>query len=310
MLYEQCHYPRGKIMTVVDRQLDAGTPMEWTRLGFVPGQALRMFGMRRSGNHAIANWLQRNAPSGQSVFLNNCKPNSDPFRTFRSIEVNGKTSQHRKARKNLTSVAGRAEDGALLLFSYEDITPAMSADAQSVSGPFDEALLTGDVLIYRSFLNWTASLLKKMQANDSYSLLHRNAILLRAIDQYGILLRQVEDADELGFTCICYDNWVRSEKYREAILTELDLPLRDNSLGPVQSYGGGSSFQKQANSADELETSRRWQKMAEDPEFAAVLNLAAHDTKLTQRLERLFPRDAALLARIVRANPPPEQGAS
>ena len=297
-------------MTAVDRQFDAGMPMEWTRLGFVPGLALRIFGMRRSGNHAIANWLQRNAPTGQSVFLNNCKPNTDPFRTFRSIEVDGKIAPQRKARKNLSSVAGRLDDDAMLLFSYEDVTPAMFASVQAVSGPFDETLITGDVLVYRSFLNWSASLLKKMQGNDSYSLLRRNAILLQAIDHYGVLLRQVEEADELGFTCICYDDWVRSAKYRETILTQLDLPLRDNSLGQVQSYGGGSSFQKQASSADELETSRRWQKMAEDPEFAAVLNLAAHDAKLTPRLERLFPRDAALLARIVGANPAPEKGAS
>ena len=295
-------------MTAVDRQFDAGMPMEWTRLGFVPGLALRIFGMRRSGNHAIANWLQRNAPNGQSVFLNNCKPNTDPFRTFRSIEVDGKIAPQRKARKNLSSVAGRLDDDAMLLFSYEDVTPAMFASVQAVSGPFDETLITGDVLVYRSFLNWSASLLKKMQGNDSYSLLRRNAILLQAIDHYGVLLRQVEEADELGFTCICYDDWVRSAKYREMVLDQLDLPLRDNSLGQVQSYGGGSSFQKQASSADELETSRRWQKMAEDPEFAAVLNLAAHDTKLTPRLERLFPRDAALLARIVDANPSPEKG--
>ena len=124
-------------------------------------------------------------------------------------------------------------------------------------------------------------------------------------DSYRVLLRQVEQADELGFTCICYDDWVRSEDYRASVLAQLDLSVCDNSLGQVQSYGGGSSFQKQANSADELETSRRWQKMSDDPEFAAVLNLAAHDTKLTCRLERVFPRDAALLARIAAANPPP-----
>jgi hypothetical protein len=297
-------------MTAVDRQLDAGPPMEWTRLGIIPGQALRMFGMRRSGNHAIANWLQRNAPSGRSVFLNNCKPNADPFKTFRSIELDGEITSHRKARKDLASVAARAEDGALLLISYEDVTPAMFAPMRAVSGPFDETLLTGDVLIYRSFLNWAASLLKKMQGNDSYSLLRRNAILLQAIDYYGVLLKQVEDADDLGFTGICYDDWVRSEGYRATILAKLDLPARDNSLGQVQSYGGGSSFQKQANSADELETGQRWQQMSEDPEFAAVLNLAAHDTKLTRRLERVFPRDAALLARIAGVNTPPLGGAS
>ncbi|PCJ04511.1 MAG: hypothetical protein COB16_18435 [Rhodobacteraceae bacterium] len=289
-------------------QVQAEQRKEWAQLGFTPGQTLRLFGMRRSGNHAIANWLQRNAPSGRSVFLNNCKPVTDPLQSFRSIEVNAKHAPHRIAVKTLAAVTGDVGDGALLLLSYEDVTPAMFAPKRAVSGPFDETLLTGNVLIYRGFLNWVASLLKKMQGNANYSLLRRNAILLQAIDFYGLLLWQVDQADELGFTCICYDDWVKSESYRAKILTQLGLSVRDNTLGQVQSYGGGSSFQKQVESAGELDVSRRWHQMAEDQEFAAVLQLAAHDTVLTSRLERLFPRDAALLARIAGLNAPPEEG--
>lgn len=289
----------------VEGQIKPEQPQEWMQLGFTPGDALRLFGMRRSGNHAIANWLQRNTASGHSVFLNNCKPTADPFRSFRSIELDCELAPHRKAIKNLASIAGVAGDGAMLLFSYEDISPAMFTAKRAVSGPFDETLLTGNVLIYRGFLNWAASLLKKMQGNASYSLLRRNAILLQAIDFYGLLLRQVEQAEELEFTCICYDRWVQDEGYRASILTQLGLPVRDNTLGRVQRYGGGSSFQKEADSAGELEISRRWQQMAEDDEFAAILQLAAHDATLTECLERLFPRDAALLARIAGLNPRP-----
>lgn len=291
-------------MTVMEQQAVVEQPKEWARLGFTPGQVLRLFGMRRSGNHAIANWLQRNSPTGHSVFLNNCKPTNDPFKSFRSIELDGEHASHRKATSDLASVTGAAGDGALLLFSYEDVTPAMFAPKRAVSGPFNEALLTGNVLIYRGFLNWVASLLKKMQGNASYSLLRRNAVLLQAIDFYGLLLRQVDQADELGFTCICYDDWVKDEGYRAKILAQLGLPVRDNTLGQVQSYGGGSSFQKQVDNAGELEVSRRWHQMAEDQEFAAVLQLSAHDTVLTSRLERPFPRDAALLARIAGLNAP------
>ena len=59
-------------MMVVDQHAGVEQPKEWARLGFTPGQALRIFGMRRSGNHAIANWLQRNSATGRAVFLNNC----------------------------------------------------------------------------------------------------------------------------------------------------------------------------------------------------------------------------------------------
>ena len=284
-------------------------PVEWARLGFIPGQSLRIFGMRRSGNHAIINWLLRNEPSGRSVFLNNCKPAADPFDTFRSIEVNGELASSRNALKDLAPVAEQAGDGATLLMSYEDVSPAMFSPERPVGGRFDDNLITGDILIYRGFLNWVASLLKKIQANPSISLMRRNAIVLQSIDFYSLLLRQVEQADELGFTCICYDHWVQDDSYRAAVLNHLGFPLRDNSLGRVQNYGGGSSFQKEAEAPEELTSDRRWQQMCDDPEFAAILQLAAHDDALVEQLEEIFPRDAALLARIAQASAASNDGA-
>ncbi|MDE4132879.1 hypothetical protein PXK00_07140 [Phaeobacter sp. QD34_3] len=275
----------------------------WQPLGFVPGVALRLFGMRRSGNHAIVGWLQRNAPGGRSVFLNNCKPGQDPLRSFRGIEVNGAHAPQHKALRDMASVAGAAGDGALLVMSYEDTSPAEFTGDQQVSGGFDESLLSRNVLIYRSFLNWSASLLKKMQGNPSYSLVRRNAILLRAMDTYTRLLGMVELAKDLAVTCISYDRWCREEAYRADLLEELGLEVQDNGLGTVQRYGGGSSFQKDAKGAEDLQTDQRWRQMAEDAEYQSVLHLAARDTALTDRLSRLFPSDAALLARVASETP-------
>ena len=275
----------------------------WHPLGIVPGVALRLFGMRRSGNHAIVDWMQRNAPFGRSVFLNNCKPGQDPFRSFRGIEVNGAHAPQHKAMRDLSAVPGAAGDGALLVMSYEDTSPAEFTGDRQVSGGFDESLLSHNVLIYRGFLNWAASLLKKMQGNPSYSLVRRNAILLRAVDTYTRLLGMVEMAKELAVSCISYDRWCRDEPYRVDLLAELGLEAQDNSLGAVQSYGGGSSFQKEAKGAEELQTDQRWRQMAEDAEYQSVLHLAARDEALTDRLSRLFPGDAALLAHVASEKP-------
>lgn len=275
----------------------------WKPLGIVPGVALRLFGMRRSGNHAIVGWMQRNAPGGRSVFLNNCKPGQDPFRSFRGIEVNGTHAPQHKAMRNMAPVTGEAGDGALLVMSYEDTSPAEFTGERQVSGGFDESALSRNVLIYRSFLNWAASLLKKMQGNPSYSLVRRNAILLRAMDTYTRLLGMVEMAKDLAVTCISYDRWCRDEAYRADLLGELGLEAQDNSLGTVQRYGGGSSFQKDAMGAEDLQTDQRWRQMAEDAEYQSVLHLAARDEALTDRLSRLFPTDAALLAGVAAQTP-------
>lgn len=276
------------------------------RLGFTPGPVLRMYGMRRAGNHAIASWLQRNAPGGRAVFLNNCKAGSDPLKTFRGIEIDDAHAQARKAQRDLASVTSVAGDGAMLLISYEDAVPEQGEGARRLSGPMDEALLSAEVAIYRGFLNWAASLLKKLQANDAYALSYRAGILLRAIDTYTRVLDRVEAADD-RVVPICYDRWMDDESYRADLLTRLGLALRDNTLGAVQGYGGGSSFQKDATRPEDLQTARRWQQMAGDAEFQAVLHLAARDTALVQRLDRHFPDDAAVLARIHDRPPLPQE---
>lgn len=284
----------------------------WPALGIAPGQVLRIFGMRRSGNHAIISWLQRNAPDGRSVFFNNCKPGSHPLQNSRGMEVNGAHAPQSKARRDMASVTMAAGDGALVLISYEDTSPAEFDAERQISGAFDETRLSGNVLIYRSFLNWSASLLKKLQANEGYALVRRNAILLRAMDTYTRLLGLVRQAKELALVTICYDSWVAEGSYREAVLAQLGLPQpglapRDNSLGDVQPYGGGSSFQKQAQTAAELQTDKRWQQMRTDPEYQALLHLAARDESLIGELKVLFPQDAEFLNMVAQHAPLPQE---
>jgi hypothetical protein len=286
--------------------LDMSMPAEWQALGLTPGLSLRVFGMRRSGNHAILSWLQRNAPSGRSVFLNNCKPGTDPLHNARGIEVNGAHASHNQAKRNLPAVTQEAGDGALFLVSYEDTSPAEFGLSRQPSGAFDEALFSHNVLIYRGFLNWSASLLKKMQANDGYTLVRRNGIVLRTIDSYIRLLGLVRQAQDLGLVAICYDRWMRSADYRAQFLQDLGLGQHDNSLGEVQHFGGGSSFQKQASSAAELQTDRRWQQMRSDAEFQAMLHMAARDAALLEELEALFPEDAAYLKNVAQHQPLPQ----
>ncbi|WP_122072542.1 hypothetical protein [Pseudophaeobacter sp. EL27] len=286
--------------------LDVSMPSEWQRLGLTPAVSLRAFGMRRSGNHAILSWLQRNAPVSRSVFLNNCKPGTDPLQNSRGIEVNGAHASQKQAKRDLPSVTRDAGDGALFLVSYEDTSPAEFNLSRQPSGAFNEALFSHNVLIYRSFLNWTASLLKKIQGNPGYTLVRRNGIVLRTMDSYIRLLGLVRQAQELGLVAICYDRWTGSADYRAQLLQQLGLGQHDNSLGEVQSYGGGSSFQKQASSAAELETDKRWQQMRGDAEYQALLHLAARDQDLLTELEAVFPEDAAYLKTIAQQQPLPQ----
>ncbi|WP_406648452.1 hypothetical protein QEZ52_05280 [Aliisedimentitalea scapharcae] len=274
----------------------------WQALGLTPGLVLRLSGMRRSGNHAIANWLMRNAPTGTSVFLNNCKPNRDPLQHFSALEVNRHHVAGGDAAGDLPSRVAKAGDGALLLISYEDTSPAEMKRHRRLSGPLDEAAIDHDILIYRSFLNWSASLLKKLQGNPSYSLSRRLSMVLRAMDNYTRLLALVARGQGAE-TCICYDTWVQSASYRQDILVRLNLPVADTDVGEVQKYGGGSSFQKQSASGDELRVLDRWHQMQTEPDYQLVLAAAGRDAALMAQLDRLFPEDAERLTQIARHAP-------
>ena len=269
-------------------------------LGFQPGRVFCMCGMRRSGNRAIAAWILRNAKTG-SVFLNNCVPGKCVLVSFRGLEINGIRHHTDPVERNLKNAATKAglTDGALLLVSCEDTFPALKPIGKPLS--FDlEIGLSDHILIYRSFLDWSASLLEKLHANVGYSTVSRTAILLKAIETYTRLLNTVASTP---CQAINYDRWCIDPDARCTWLDRLYLARKDNSFGAVQPYGGGS-FLDDANIADEdLETHQSWRAMREDPDFLDNLRLASRDHHLVAALQRQFPDDLARLIALVGDTP-------
>ncbi|GAB4287442.1 MAG: hypothetical protein Kow0058_07130 [Roseovarius sp.] len=275
----------------------------WPRLGIAPGPVLRVFGLRRSGNHAVINWLQRNAPGGRALFFNNCTPGRDPFETCRAVEIDGRRVAGAGVGDDparLARLGRRAGDGAALILSYEDIMPAARRQ-RPLSKGIDDSLIDVEVIVARSFLNWAASLVRKLQANPDFSAHRRVAIVLRAVSVYAQMLGLMARDGDGAPVVIRYDDWASSPACRAAILARLGFAARDDSLGPVQSYGNGSSFADPAARGEQLRVRERWQQMADDPEYRIVLWLAAQDAALCEGLARSFPDDAERLGRLADA---------
>ena len=252
-----------------------------------PARVLRVYGMRRSGNHAIVDWMMRNAPEGAGLFLNNCKPNRNPLKTASGIAAyeGGVELTHVGAKDKIRATGATP----FTVVSFEDRMPDLKRAA------LFEAPETC-VIIYRSFLHWAASLLRKIQGNAGYGPLERMRVMMQALRTYGEMLVRVQDADVVP---VCYDDWAGDESYRRAALDRLDLPGRDLDLGAVQRYGGGSSFQgKKADTAD-LATGQRAAQMADDLEYQLVLWTAARDLAFMQRLSEVFPQDAERLSALL-----------
>ncbi|MDC0739042.1 hypothetical protein N6L24_12200 [Cognatishimia sp. SS12] len=264
-------------------------------LGITPGVTLRTFGMRRSGNHAIINWLARNSVDG-SVFLNNCAAGQPASDSARAIEVNGEWRGKRNVR-HMSELTHDAGDAPMLIVSYEDIAPDIDDLRAGLTADLPDGFIHRDLLLYRNFMNWAASLLRKIQQNDDQDALACLRIMMVSLDKYRDLLELIaqteEDTDVLA---INYDRWCARPKYRERVLAALGLPCRDNGLGKVQPYGGGSSFQKGTEEAAELKVSQRWRDMINDPTFQIVLLAASQDDDLIRLMHRLMPQDSELLS--------------
>lgn len=250
--------------------------------GFRPGRTLRVFGMRRSGNHAILDAFLRNAPGGNVAFFNNCKRAQDPLGTYRSLELRCDGTEL-KVSDTLAVSLEQLGQAPLAIVSVED---AMPRRPMRQLWDAEEQI----VVIYRSFLNWAASLLKKLQGNAAYGALERARIMTNACRTYAKAL-EIADAPS-DVQLVLYDRWTGSEAYRAEVLSNLHLSQSDLSLGDVQRYGGGSSFQKGAQTAAELGVDRRADQMADDPEFGMLLWYVAHETDLAQSIARHFPDDA------------------
>jgi len=279
-------------MTVAVQSLNT-----WQQMGVTPVCALQVFGMRRSGNHAIIDWLMRNAPEAATggVFFNNCKFGKNPQRAFGSMDVYGANCTVLPNQSMTTGERVAQAGGApMAIVSYEDRMPQPDGQPQKASADMSAADFNHQVIIYRSFLNWSASMVAKLKRNENYGTTDRIRIMSVALDTYKQGLDRVAKAK--GVIAICYDDWMTSEAYRGGILQKLGLPQRDLSRGKVQRYGGGSSFQSKETEVDQLDTVSRDAVMADDPEYQLLLWTASHDLAFMERILSHFEQDAERLA--------------
>lgn len=268
----------------------------WPQAGIAPVCAFQVFGMRRSGNHAIIDWLMRNAPQAASggVFYNNCKFGKNPLRAYGSLDVYDAARQvtpHVDVPVE-TRLAGAGPE-PMVIVSYEDRMPQPAGTPQKASDGMTDGHFTHQIIIYRSFLNWSASLLAKIKKNTGFGATDRMRIMTLAFATYVQGLDRVRAG---GLTAICYDDWMLSQDYRAAILRRLGLPARDLSHGRMQRYGGGSSFQKKLSDPAKLDSVARDAAMAQDPEYQVLLWTAAHDLAFMERVMPHFEQDAERLA--------------
>ena len=198
-------------------------------------------GLKRSGNHAIINWITEHDPF---IFSNNIIPTGPilrgenkipPPKEFNFYLFKNFSPQKRKVRFWLKK------------FKYHNYSFLASIEDHDLNiRPFSDAPTDSiNILILRDPRNLFASRIRKASAMDSPSFSQEMDETMNHI----IDLWKNHTKEYLGLTnylnnkvCIYFNLWFSSQEYRKSISRKLNLEFTDKGFTQVSEIGGGSSF--------------------------------------------------------------------
>jgi hypothetical protein len=228
-------------------------------VGFTNELEIRLISIRRSGTHALANWIVQQAEP-PCLFVNNVDPvgglkgraKGDPF--------------HGHERRRL-------EKRNLLVYSHEIYT-IHSICSEQFEQQHDELVGTSrrrvDLLLMRDIFNLVASNRKNRTWKDK---------LLKPIwiEHALCWLGRLDYSTSQQLVRVSYNRWVEDASYRQSLAEVLGLDFTDKGREEVKRrtpYGWsnawpGSSFDgvKFDGKASEMRTETRWREFAKDRGF-------------------------------------------
>ncbi len=244
-------------------------------------RALFVFGVRRSGNHAVIEWLKGHFPADGVLFLNSAEP---AFFRHHSCGFAVDTDKY--------AVVSPAPSQRTLIVSYENCEPT--------TFPFTHnqriARQSHSLLVLRDYPNTAASIARSARDRPSFAYRFR----IRDFPAIWCRYARLALAGSSLFRPILYNSWFTDQAHREALSRDLGLVPSDAGLERVSTIGGGSSFEgvSRDGSAQTMDVLDRWREMINDQLF---LFLLLADDEALPLSRALFggeePTREALLAR-------------
>lgn len=247
---------------------------------------LRILGLRRSGNHAIVNWIGKQI-EGSAVFINHVRPLENPYRNQYENQLNPRHSPPPKDWKYRELDWWKSEkngkfsfkDG--LIYSYEDqelekvAHPAFERKHDLYLGKSKEKF---DVIIMRDPFNLLASRLQTNPREDgvNYSMLE---VYSRHHSLPELWISYAKEC--LGETSylknkkvyINYNKWFIDIDYRKNIAKQLNIEFSDRGFNDVSQSGRGSSFDglKYAGETHKMDVLNRWKIFSDHALYRQLL---------------------------------------
>lgn len=249
-------------------------------------QLISFYGIQRSGNHAVINWICGMIKS--PLFINNLIPKKNiykyhsPISLPRGIRFISKREGKKiiYPEKNEISYKGGSKKNGPLIVSYENLIISSKTITdqknylQNNMGFYKDKI---DVILLRNPLNMMASQINLISRYENKKDLYLN--ILKSMLKNLIFKRELNVHPKLALTInalrhycylwsiysdcilkkqqfdnktiyILFEKWLLDEQYRKNIATSLGLKNNDRNLKFVSDSGGGSSFVKDASSSN------------------------------------------------------------
>ena len=233
-----------------------------------PGKTIFIIsGLRRSGNHAIINWLFHQC--GNLSFLNNIGPHQEVKRLrYKKFKLGSKPNR--------------------LMVSYED-KPSNESVFKKNESRFGSSQKVYTLLILRDPFNLIASRIAWKDAQGKEfreDVTHRKHIIALWKEHAKAFIEILENPRETSLA-INYNQWFQDLDYRKSISRKLGLEFSDGGKEWVTPYGHGSSFDgtKMHDKGSELQVLNRYKKLLSDPIFKECLL----DMELNELAAQIFP---------------------
>jgi hypothetical protein len=276
-------------------------------------KAIQIFGIRRSGNHAVISWILEHH-QGILVHLNDVKNfHPDPYQSFSQIHVKG--IPYWRCRPRIPSYVnhrfrgddfyrfGRWAPGLnidyiknvhpkkCLIISHEDYSTEDDF-LEQLSKKYDKYLGQTDqyfkVVLMRDAFNQFASLIKAgfidEDTIDHYIELYKkySKIVIKEIS--GTHYNTHKSAR--SFIFINYNKWFYDNLYRQNLARELGFQTSGEAYKKIPVQGGGSTFNgiELDGKAENLKVLERWKDLVNHPLYQKVLS----DDELRQYSDHLF----------------------
>lgn len=265
---------------------------------------IRVIGLRRTGNHAIMNWIRKQQP-GEVFYINNAKINVNPFRhvyedQVRKIKDPGlegwRTNNVERWRKE---AIGEFSTKDCLVYSYEDQPLEKLCDRTFEKKHdlyFGPSEIRYDLILLRDPFNLFASRLRASRRQtpetgsiDFMKVKARHISLPKLwVDYAKEYLGETQYLQHVKVP-VNYNQWVSSTDYRRQLAETLGLEFTDSGVDDVMTNGGGSSFDgtELQGKASEMSVLERWKTFVDDPAFKSLIEdeaLLSYATKIFRNL--------------------------